>query len=83
MAKSINFGIVYGISSYGLSQQLQISVEEAKSYIESYFLRYAGVKRWIDQTLEDARKQGFVRTVSGRISRARVRNSTPVICGMR
>ncbi len=67
MAKSINFGIVYGISAFGLSQQLQISIDDAKSYIDAYFKRYAGVKVWIDQTLEEARKTGYVRTVSGRI----------------
>lgn len=67
IAKSINFGIIYGMSAFGLSQQLQIPVEEAKTYIDRYFQRYAGVRAWIDQTLRDAREKGFVRTLLGRI----------------
>ncbi len=66
-AKSINFGIIYGMSSYGLSQQLQIPTEEAKSYIDRYFERYPGVKAWIDQILKDARGKGYVTTLLGRI----------------
>ena len=61
-AKSINFGIVYGMSPYGLSQQLQISTEQAKTYIEKYFERYPGVKKYLDETVEKARKDGFVST---------------------
>jgi len=66
-AKSINFGIVYGISPYGLSQQLQVSAEDAKTYIDRYFNRYAGVKAWIDQILQQARAEGYVKTLLGRI----------------
>lgn len=67
VAKSINFGIVYGISAFGLSQQLGIPVEEAQRHIQRYFERYPGVKQWIDRTLETARKEGCVRTLLGRI----------------
>lgn len=66
-AKSINFGIVYGISSYGLSQQLQISADDAKKYIDRYFEKYPGVKAWIDHILKEARELGFVKTLLGRI----------------
>jgi DNA polymerase-1 len=67
IAKSINFGIVYGISAFGLSQQLGIPMEEAQSHINRYFERYPGVKSWIEKTLQEARKDGFVRTLLGRI----------------
>jgi len=67
VAKSINFGIVYGISAFGLSQQLGISVEEAKSHIDRYFERYIGVRAWMDACLKEAREQGSVRTLLGRI----------------
>lgn len=67
VAKSINFGIVYGISAFGLAQQLQIPADQAKQHIERYFERYPGVRRWIDQTLQEAREKGFVRTLLGRI----------------
>ncbi len=66
-AKSINFGIVYGMSPYGLSQQLQIPVEKAKEYIDRYFERYPGVKAWIERILQEARDQGYVKTLLGRI----------------
>jgi len=67
VAKSINFGIVYGISPYGLAQQLQISPDEAKGHIDRYFERYPGVRIWIDKTLKEARENGCVRTLLGRI----------------
>jgi DNA polymerase-1 len=66
-AKAINFGIVYGISPFGLSQQLQIPQEQAKQYIERYFERYPGVKKWIEQILNEAREAGYVKTLLGRI----------------
>jgi len=47
-AKAVNFGIVYGLSDYGLSRDLGITRKEAKTYIDSYFARYSGVKKWID-----------------------------------
>ncbi len=67
VAKSINFGIVYGISAFGLSQQLGIPVQDAERHIQSYFARYPGVKAWIEKTIESARKDGSVRTLLGRI----------------
>ena len=67
VAKSINFGIVYGMSPFGLSQQLQITVEEAKVHIDRYFVRYPGVRAWIDAILKEAREKGSVRTLLGRI----------------
>ena len=58
---------MYGISAFGLSQQLSIPAEEAQAHIQRYFERYPGVKRWIEKTLEEARKTGCVRTLLGRI----------------
>lgn len=66
-AKAINFGIVYGMSPYGLSKELGISRKMAKTYIDNYFSRYKGVKRFIDQTIEDARKTQRTSTLLGRI----------------
>ena len=66
-AKAVNFGIVYGISGYGLSVQLGIPQSEAKLYIERYFERYSGVRTFIDQTIENTRREGSVRTLFGRM----------------
>jgi DNA polymerase-1 len=66
-AKAVNFGIVYGISPFGLAAQLGIPQHEARDYIERYFARYTGVKAFIEQTLEATRKSGSVRTLFGRI----------------
>lgn len=65
-AKAVNFGIVYGISSFGLSQDLSISKKEAADYIEQYFETYPGVKRFLDNMVAEARKQGYVTTMYGR-----------------
>lgn len=65
-AKAVNFGIVYGISSFGLSQDLSISKKEAAEYIEQYFATYPGVKTFLDRQVEDAKKEGFVTTMFGR-----------------
>ena len=62
-AKAVNFGIVYGISSFGLSQGLSISRKEAKSYIEQYFVTYPGVKRFLDKAVSDAREKGYSTTL--------------------
>jgi DNA polymerase-1 len=62
-AKIVNFGIVYGISPYGLSQQLGIAPEEARYYIDTYFVRHSGVKNYIDTLIEDATEKGFVSTL--------------------
>ncbi len=66
-AKVINFGIVYGLSAFGLAQRLGIGREEAQAFIDAYFARYSGVRRWLDKTLEEARKAGRVQTLFGRI----------------
>lgn len=65
-AKAINFGIVYGQQAWALSQALEVPLEEAQAFIERYFERYAGVRRWITETLENARRTGVVKTVAGR-----------------
>ncbi|WP_263359410.1 DNA polymerase I [Acidicapsa ligni] len=65
-AKAVNFGIVYGISAFGLAAQLGISQSEARTYIERYFERYAGVKKFIEDTVEQTRKDGSVKTLFGR-----------------
>ena len=66
-AKAVNFGIVYGISAFGLAAQLGIPQAEAKAYIERYFARYQGVRAFIERTLEQTRKDGSVRTMFGRL----------------
>ncbi|MGB9668312.1 MAG: DNA polymerase I [Thermosulfidibacteraceae bacterium] len=66
-AKVVNFGIIYGMSPYGLSKELGITVEEAKNFIDIYFKKYPGVRRFIDEVVEEARKKGLVRTYFGRI----------------
>jgi DNA polymerase I len=66
-AKAVNFGIVYGISAFGLAAQLGIPQGEAKAYIDRYFARYQGVQAFIERTLEQTRKDGFVRTLFGRL----------------
>jgi DNA polymerase-1 len=66
-AKAVNFGIVYGLSPFGLSQQLGIDTKEAKRFIDAYFEKYVGVRSFIDRTLEQARRDGFVTTLFGRI----------------
>jgi len=65
-AKAVNFGIVYGISPFGLSQQLGISRGEAEIYIRSYFERYTGVKKFIEATIAEVRRTGVTRTLLGR-----------------
>ncbi len=65
-AKAVNFGIVYGISAFGLAAQLGIPQNEARAYIDKYFARYQGVKAFIERTLAETRAQGFARTLFGR-----------------
>jgi DNA polymerase-1 len=65
-AKAVNFGIVYGISAFGLAAQLGISRGEAEKYIKNYFARYAGVRRFIDTTIEEVRRTGVTHTLFGR-----------------
>lgn len=65
-AKTINFGLIYGMSAFGLAKALGIDNGAAKNYIERYFQRFAGVKRYMDETREQAKSQGYVETVFGR-----------------
>jgi DNA polymerase-1 len=65
-AKAVNFGIVYGISGFGLAQQLGIARGEAEKYIKNYFARYAGVRAFIDRTIAEVRLSGVTRTLFGR-----------------
>ena len=65
-AKAVNFGIVYGISSFGLSQDLSISKKEAAQYIEQYFATYPKVKEFIDKLVADAKEKGYTETMFGR-----------------
>ena len=66
-AKAVNFGIVYGISAFGLSEDLNISRKEAADYIDSYFETYPAVKGFLDETVENAKKTGMIKTLFGRI----------------
>ncbi|OJT26500.1 DNA polymerase I [Archangium sp. Cb G35] len=66
VAKTVNFGIAYGLSSYGLSTRLNIPDEEARDIIERYFKRYAGIKRYLEETVRVARERGYVETLFGR-----------------
>jgi DNA polymerase-1 len=65
-AKMVNFGIIYGISAFGLSQRLGIPRKEAADIIDQYFRQFPGIRRYIDETIEFAREHGFVETVTGR-----------------
>jgi DNA polymerase-1 len=65
-AKAINFGIIYGSSAFGIANQLGIAQAEAQATIDRYFERYRGVRRFLDETVEQARARGFVRTLLGR-----------------
>jgi DNA polymerase-1 len=65
-AKTVNFGIIYGVSAFGLSQQTNLSRSEAKEVIEQYFATYPGIKKYIDDQVAAARAQGYVETLLGR-----------------
>lgn len=65
-AKRVNFGILYGLTSFGLSRDLNISFDEAQAFINAYFLRYPRVKEYIEKTIQDAQGKGFVSTILGR-----------------
>lgn len=66
-AKVVNFGIVYGLSPFGLSQNLGIETSEAKKFIDAYFEKYYGVRAYIDRTLDETRREGKVKTLFGRV----------------
>ena len=65
-AKAVNFGIVYGISAFSLSQDIGVTVAQAKEYMEKYFRHYSGVKAYMDHVVEQARQDGYVTTLFGR-----------------
>jgi len=65
-AKTINFGIIYGISAFGLAQRLGIPQSQAKEYIDMYFAKYPGIKRYMDDTIQYAAEHGYVNTIMGR-----------------
>ena len=65
-AKAVNFGVIYGMSSFGLSENLKITRKQAEKYIEDYFRKYTGVKAYMDGVVEDCRKKGYVTTIFGR-----------------
>jgi DNA polymerase-1 len=65
-AKTVNFGIIYGMSDFGLAKQLKIKKTEAGEYIDKYFAKHKGVKEFIDKTIKEARKNGYVATLLGR-----------------
>src|SRR3989454_10657794 len=66
VAKTVNFGIIYGISPYGLSSQLGVSQQEARKYIDAYFTKFQGVKGFLDRTIAEAKEKGYVTTLLGR-----------------
>lgn len=65
-AKAINFGLIYGMSTFGLAKQLGVDRKDAQAYVNLYFARYPGVKQYMDDTREQARAQGYVETLFGR-----------------
>lgn len=65
-AKVINFGVIYGMSPFGLAKELRISMEDAQSFIDNYFNRYKGVREYIERVVEEAEEKGFVKTLWGR-----------------
>jgi DNA polymerase-1 len=78
-AKTVNFGIIYGISAFGLSQRVGISRGEAKEIIENYFKQFGGVKTYMDETVNKARENGYVETILGRRRYMRDINSANVV----
>ncbi len=85
-AKTVNFGIVYGQGDFGLSRELKIPIKAAKSYIESYFKKYEGVRRYMNETIRKAKEDGFVTTIFGRrryIEELKAKNRNLVAFGER
>jgi DNA polymerase-1 len=75
-AKMVNFGIIYGISAFGLSERLNIPRKEAASIIENYFIKYPRIKEYMDESIEKAKKMGYVETIMGRRRHLRDINSS-------
>lgn len=67
VAKMVNYGLVYGMGDYGLSWRMDMPVEEARLFLDGYMERFSGVARWREAVIEQARRDGFVRTISGRL----------------
>ena len=67
LAKVVNYGLVYGMGDYGLSSRADIPIEQARAFLDEYMARFAGVAKWRDQTIEQAKQSGHVRTISGRV----------------
>ena len=65
-AKAINFGLIYGMSAFGLAKQLGVDRKDAQAYVDLYFARYPGVKQYMERTREQAKTQGYVETIFGR-----------------
>ncbi len=67
LAKMVNYGLIYGMGDWGLSSRMDIPVEEARAFMDEYYRRFPGVARWREKATEEAKKNGFVRTIAGRI----------------
>ena len=79
-AKAINFGIIYGISAFGLANQLGIPRDEAGAYIKNYFERFPGIRDYMDETRESCRENGYVTTLFGRKCHyPDIKNSNPSV----
>ncbi|WP_265822881.1 DNA polymerase I [Geovibrio ferrireducens] len=86
MAKAVNFGIIYGLSAYGLSRDTGVNPKDAQIFIDKYFATYSGVKKFIAETIEEAKKNGFAKTIFGRkrfIADIKSRNRTIAMKGER
>ncbi len=80
VAKMLNFGIAYGLSAFGLAHRLDLPPKEGQAIIDRYFARYAGVKRWLEEIVAEARRTGQVRTLYGRVrAMPEIANRNPAI----
>jgi DNA polymerase-1 len=67
LAKVVNYGLVYGMGDYGLSSRAEIPIEQARAFLDEYMARFSGVAKWREKTIEEAKQNGYVRTISGRV----------------